>query len=94
MRSHIDGEEESVDNDENGQCSTVLGPHEELNKAGRELLSFLSINEATICNTWYQKKGVCKATWQHPGSKKWHCIDYAIMKQSQRRKCLDESFMH
>ena len=51
------------------------------------------INEATVCNTWYQKKGIHKATWQHPGSKKWHCIDYAIMKQSQRRKCLDVSVM-
>ena len=25
--------------------------------------------------------GIHKATWQQPRSKKWHCIDYAIMKQ-------------
>ena len=93
--SRIAGEHENDDDDESGQSSNVLGPHGhgELNEAGRELLSFLSINEATVCNTWYQKKGIHKATWQHPGSKKWHCIDYAIMKQSQRRKCLDVSVM-
>ena len=62
----------------------VRGPHGhgELNVAGRELLSFLSTNEATICNTWYKKKAIHKSTWQHPGTKQWHCIDFAIMRQS------------
>ena len=66
-----------VDDNASGQRSNVLGPHGhgELNEAGKELLSILSKNEATVCNTWYQKKGIHKATWQHPGSKKWHCID-------------------
>ena len=27
--------------------------HGALNEAGRELLSFLSIKEATVCNTWF-----------------------------------------
>ena len=42
----------------------VLRPHGygELNEAGKELLSFLSINEATVCSTWFQKKGIHKAT--------------------------------
>ena len=33
------------------------GPHGfgEMNDAGKELLSFLSLNEATVCNTWFQK---------------------------------------
>ena len=36
------------------------GPHRygELNVAGRELLSFLSINEATVCNTRFKKKDI------------------------------------
>ena len=44
------------------------GPHGHgaLNEAGRELLSFLSINEATVCNTWFEKKDIHKQTWQHP----------------------------
>ena len=34
------------------------GPHGygDLNEAGRELLSFLSTNETTVCNTWFQKR--------------------------------------
>ena len=86
---------DDVNSDDDDDLYEVLGPygHGELNEAGKELLSFLSINEASVCNTWFQKKGIHKATWQHPGSKKWHCIDYAIMKQSQRRKCLDVSVM-
>ena len=27
-----------------------------------------------ICNTWFEKKGIHKSTWQHPRSKKWQCI--------------------
>ena len=71
------------------------GPHGygELNEAGKELLSFLSTNEATMCNSWFQKRDIQKQTWQHPKSRKWHCIDYVIMRQAHRRKCLDVSVM-
>ena len=34
----------------------------ELNEAGRELLSFLSTNEATVCNTWFEKRPARKVT--------------------------------
>lgn len=27
-----------------------------LNEAGRELLAFISTKEATMCNTWFQKR--------------------------------------
>ena len=69
------------------------GPHGigEVNDAGKELLSFLSLNEATTCNTWFQKKEIYKGTWQHPKTKRWHCIDYAIMRATDRRRCLDIS---
>lgn len=69
----------------------VRGPHGfgETNEAGKELLAFLSMNEATVCNTWYEKKKIYKATWQHPRTKQWHCIDYAIVKQGQRKWCKD-----
>ena len=65
----------------------------ELNEAGMELLSFLSTNEATVCNTWFQKKEIHKQTGQHPKSHKWHCIDYVIMKVEHRRRCLDVCVM-
>ena len=71
------------------------GPHGygELNEAGKELLSFLSTNEATVCNTWFKKRDICKQTWQHPKSKRWHCIDYMIVRKAHRRRCLDVSVM-
>ena len=60
-----------------------------MNEAGRELLTFSALNKLTITNTYFEKKTIHKNTWQHPGSKKWHCIDYVIMRQSQRRLCAD-----
>ena len=40
------------------------GPHGygEINEAGVELLSFLSTNEATVCNTWFKKRDIGKQT--------------------------------
>ena len=60
----------------------------EENDAGRDLLNFLLLNESTICNSWFMNSAIHKRTWQHPKSKMWHCIDYAIMKQSDRRSCM------
>ena len=69
----------------------VRGPdgYGETNDAGRELLAFLAAQGATVCNTWFQKRDIYKQTWQHPKSKAWHCIDLAIMRQRDRRRCLD-----
>ena len=66
--------------------SGVRGPHGvgEMNEAGRDLLSFCAWNELVITNTYFEKKKIHKFTWQHPGNKKWHCIDYIIMRQRQR----------
>ena len=36
-----------------------------------------------------RKKYIHKFTWQHPKSKKWHCIDYAILRQKDRARCCD-----
>ena len=30
-----------------------------------------------------------KQIWKHPKTKKWHCIDFAIMRQRDRKRCLD-----
>lgn len=42
-------------------------------------------------NTMFVKKNIHKYTWQHLGSKKWHCIDYVILRQKDRRLCSDVS---
>ena len=74
---------------------SVRGPHGygEPNDAGKELLAFLCANKATLCNTWFSKKDIHKQTWQHPKSKKWHCIDFGIMRQKDGPKCLDAGVM-
>ena len=67
-------------NDMDDTWEGVRGPHGygETNDAGRELLTFLSTIEATVCNTWFRKKNIHKQTWQHPKSKHWHCISLAV----------------
>lgn len=52
-------------------------------------MNFLLLNEATVCNTWFQKRSIHKYTWQHPRSKVWHCIDFAVVRWKDRRRCLD-----
>ena len=64
----------------------------QLNDAGEELLSFLSLFSGRILNTQFSKKDIHKATWQHPRSQRWHCscIDYIITRQREaRRLCTD-----
>ena len=72
---------------------SVRGPHGygNLNDAGRELLTFLAINEATVCNTWFQKKEIHRQTWQHPKSKEMAlhrlCHNPAVLSQKMLRCC-------
>ena len=54
-----------------------------VNEAGQELLSFCALNRLAVMNTYFEIKSIYKHTWQHPGSKKWHCIDYVTMRQKQ-----------
>ena len=32
-------------------------------------------------------------TWQHPKSKRWYCIDCAVMRQKDRKRCMDAAVM-
>ena len=83
FNAHVGSREQSGD-----QWSNLRGPHgyDDVNDASREL--FLALNEAMICNTWYMKKSIHKATWQRPRSKQWH---YIKMKQKDRGMCLGVS---
>ena len=62
-----------------------------MNESGEALLSFCALNELVIMNTMFEKRNIHKFTWQHPGSKRWHCIDYIILRQKDRRLCCDVS---
>jgi len=52
----------------NDEWHDVRGPHGYGNHAGKNLFSFLSM-KWLVCNTWFKKKEIHKATWQHPGTK-------------------------
>ena len=58
-------------------------------KGGKELLTFLAVHQATVCNTWFRNKDTHNQTWQHPKSKQWSYIDYVMMRQWDRGLCLD-----
>ena len=61
----------------------VIGKHGvgNENSNGTLLLSLCSQHNLIITNTVFQQATRHKMTWMHPGSKKWHMIDYAITRQ-------------
>ena len=77
------------------QWSRVIGGHGlgRANEAGFDLLSFCEINNLAIMNTFFHKKDIHKQSWQHPGTKLWHCIDFVVMRQCQRERCFDVQVM-
>ncbi len=79
----------------NSNWSEVRGCHGvgRKNESGEALLSFCTLNKLVIINTTFQKNNIYKHIWQYPGSKQWHCIDYIIMRQSQRKLCCDSSVL-
>ena len=58
------------------QWESVRGPHGygAINDAGKELLSFLSVHRATVCDTRFKNKAIHQQTWQYPKSKQWSSI--------------------
>ena len=60
-----------------------------LNENREHLLIFCTMNGLCVMNTMFAKKRIYQYTWQHPGTKIWHCIDYVLMCHSQRHYCSD-----
>ena len=79
----------------NSEWMGVLGCHGigKVNDQGMAFLQFCMINSLTIMNTWFEKRPYQKQTWQHPGTKVWHCSDYVLMRQNQRKLCNDTQVM-
>ena len=68
----------------------VIGSHGvgNENSNGTRLLSLCAQNELCITNTFFQQADRYKTTWMHPGTKRWHMIDYVIT----RRRDIKEVF--
>ena len=63
-----------------------------VNDNGEALSSWCAQNGLAVMHTMFQKR-IHQYTWQHPGSKQWHCIDYVLMRQNQRSYCCDVSVL-
>ena len=50
------------------------------NSNGIHLLTLCSEHQLVITNTMFRQRNKFKTTWQHPRSKHWHLIDYAIVR--------------
>lgn len=68
----------------------VIGPHGigNMNSNGHRLLSLCSQYSLTITNTLFRMKAKFKTSWMHPRSKRWHLLDYIIVRRSQVREVL------
>ena len=64
-----------------------------MNESGAVLISFCTLNCLSIMKTYFEKCDVHKYTWQDPGSKLWHCIEFILMRQCQRKFCHDVSVL-
>ena len=62
----------------------VIGKHGigVANANGNRLLSLCAEHKFVITNTVFQQCNKYKATWMHPRSKRWHLLDYIIVRQS------------
>ena len=69
----------------------MLGSHGvgDVNDVDHRLLTLMACPQLTVCNTLFPKKRIHMYTWQHPGSQKWHCIDYVFVRQQHRKRCMD-----
>ena len=50
-----------------------------LNENGEHLLSFCALNGLCVMNTMFAKRRIHQYTWQHLGTKIWHCINYVLI---------------
>ena len=71
--------------------SDVLGCYGEdtRNESGVRLLSFCSVNELVVTNTWYPHKDIHKYTWVCPGRQLKSLFDYFLVRRETKARVHD-----
>lgn len=61
-----------------------------INDAGKEVLSFLALHQATVCNPWFEKRDIYKERWQHLMFKQWKLRQFRELEvERDRGVCVD-----
>ena len=71
--------------------SDIIGQHGlgQENDQGIMLLELCARFGLTITNTIFSHQDIHKGTWMHPRSKRWHMIDYVIVRQHYKADLTD-----
>ncbi|CAF2869532.1 unnamed protein product [Rotaria sp. Silwood2] len=79
---------------EHSTSPQTVGPFttDVLNSNGQRLIDFCSINNLVISNTFFQHKLIHQKSWMHPGSKRWHTLDYTLVNQKFRSSVKNARF--
>ena len=59
---------------------------------GERLVNFCVANNVVILDTFFQHKPVHQKSWTHPRSKKWHTLEYTLVKNKFRSSVEDVPF--
>ena len=65
----------------------VIGKHGvgNNNSIGLCLLNLCVKFDLVITNTHFQQRNQLRTTWKHPRSKRWHLLDYVIVRRAEER---------
>ena len=63
------------------------------NSNGELLLSFCAEQQMTVSNTLFQMPDKWFYSWQHPRSKRYHLLDYALVRQSDTQDIISTRIM-
>jgi exonuclease III len=71
-----------------------VGPYtvDMINDNGERLVDFCTVNNVVVTNTFYEHKAVYQTSWMHPGTKKWHLLDYTLVNRKFRSSVEDVRF--
>ncbi|CAF4901418.1 unnamed protein product [Rotaria socialis] len=61
--------------------SRIMGPFtvDVQNENGERLIDFCTTNNLVVSNSFFQHKSVHQTSWMHPGTMKWHLLDYTLI---------------